>query len=277
MMAKITTSTASVETEIFYQDLGTGQPVVLIHGWPLSHRMWEAQVPVLNAAGFRTVAYDRRGFGHSGFPAGGFEYDTFADDLHDLMTELDLRDAVLVGFSMGGGEVARYLSRHGADRVSKVALVSSVTPFLMKTANNPDGVDPSVFEGMTKAMKDDRPAFLQSFNKKFFNDGLLSHPVSQAQLDYAFAIAVMAQPQATLACAEAFAGTDFRSDLAAFTVPTLIVHGSADQTVPIDYSGARTAKALPDARYEVMDGAPHGLYETHKEDFNRTLLGFLRS
>ena len=279
-MAKITTTTASVESDIFYQDLGTGQPVVLIHGWPMSHRMWEPQVPVLHAAGFRTVAYDRRGFGHSGFPdgsfaGGGYEYDTLADDLHDLMTELDLRDAVLVGFSMGGGEVARYLSRYGTDRVAKVALVSSVTPFLMQTPDNPDGAPQEVFAGMLRDMTTDRPAFLQAFAKQFFNDGLLTHPVSPGVLDYAFGIASMTQPLATVECAKAFAATDFRSDMAAFTVPTLIVHGSADQTVPIDVWGARAAKMLPAARYEVIDGAPHGLYQTHTEDFNRILLDFL--
>ncbi len=276
-MTKITTSTAPVETEIFYQDFGSGRPVVLIHGWPLSHRQWEPQVPVLNAAGFRTVAYDRRGFGHSGFPSGGYDYDTFAADLNDLMTELDLRDAALVGFSMGGGEVARYLSRYGTDRVSKVALVSAVTPFLKQTDDNPDGVPPAVFEKMLHDMTTDRPAFLAAFGKKFFNDGLLTHPVSQEMLDYAWSIAVMAQPQATVGCAQAFAGTDFRPDLAAFTVPTLIVHGSADQTVPIKNSGDRTAEMLPDARYEVIDGAPHGLYQTHAEAFNRILLDFLGS
>ncbi|HEX8385833.1 MAG TPA: alpha/beta hydrolase [Rubricoccaceae bacterium] len=276
-MATITTSTAAVQTELFYQDFGTGQPVVLLHGWPLSHRMWERQVPVLNAHGFRTIAYDRRGFGHSGFPSGGYDYDTLAADLNDLLTELDLRDTVLVGFSMGGGEVARYLSRYGADRVSKVALVASVTPFMMQTADNSDGVDPSVFEEMTAQMTADRPAFLTRFGNQFFNQGLLTHPVSPEQLDYAWNIAVMAQPQATLACAEAFAATDFRQDLAAFTVPTLIVHGDADQTVPMKNSGDRTAKAIPSAQYVVIDGAPHGLYLTHAEELNVVLLDFLRA
>ena len=274
-MAKITTSTASVPTEIFYQDIGAGQPVVLIHGWPLSHRMWEPQVPVLTAAGFRTVAYDRRGFGHSGFPSGGYDYDTLAADLNDLLTELDLRDAILVGFSMGGGEVARYLSRYGTERVAKAVLVSSVTPFLGQTADNPDGVPQHVFEGMLKDMTTDRAAFLQAFNKAFFNDGLLTHPVSQGHLDYAFQIAVMAQPLATVECAKAFGGTDFRPDMAAFTVPTLIVHGDADQIVPIEASGARAAKMVPSARYEVLSGAPHGLYQTHAAEFNRILLDFL--
>ncbi|HEX8299123.1 MAG TPA: alpha/beta hydrolase [Rubricoccaceae bacterium] len=274
-MAKLTTSTASVPTEIFYQDIGIGQPVVLIHGWPLSHRMWEPQVPVLTNAGFRTVAYDRRGFGHSSFPSGGYDYDTFADDLNDLLTELDLRDAVLVGFSMGGGEVARYLSRYGTSRVSKAVLVGSVTPFLGQTADNPDGVPQHVFDGMLKDMTTDRAAFLQAFGKQFFNAGLLSHPVSQGQLDYAFQIAVMAQPLATVECAKAFAGTDFRPDMAALTVPTLIVHGDADQTVPIEASGARTAEMLPQAQYEVVSGAPHGLYLTHAAAFNEILLRFL--
>ena len=167
------------QVELHFGDVGTGRPVVLIHGWPLSHRMWEPQVPALNAAGFRTVAYDRRGFGHSGFPSGGYDYDTFAGDLHDLMTELDLHDAVLVGFSMGGGEVARYLSRYGADRVSKVALVASVTPYLMQTDDNPDGVPPSVFEGILEGIREDRPKFLAAFGKQFFNQGLLAHPERQ--------------------------------------------------------------------------------------------------
>ena len=274
-MGKLTTSTASVPTEIFYQDIGTGRPVVLIHGWPLSHRMWEPQVPVLTAAGFRTVAYDRRGFGHSGFPAGGYDYDTFAADLNDLLTELDLRDVVLVGFSMGGGEVARYLGRYGTERVSKAVLVSSVTPFLGQTDDNPDGVPQKVFEGMLKDMTADRAGFLQAFGKTFFNDGLLTHPVSQGQLDYAFQIAAMAQPLATVECAKAFAGTDFRPDMAAFTVPTMIVHGDADQIVPIETSGARAAQMVPAARYEVLSGAPHGLYQTHAEAFNTLLLDFL--
>ena len=274
-MAKITTSTASVPTEIFYQDIGAGQPVVLIHGWPLSHRMWEPQVPVLPAAGFRTVAYDRRGFGHSCFASGGYDYDTLTADLNDLLTELDLRDAILVGFSMGGGEVARYLSRYGTERVAKAVLVSSVTPFLGQTADNPDGVPQHVFEGMLKDMTTDRAAFLQAFNKAFFNDGLLTHPVSQGHLDYAFQIAVMAQPLATVECAKAFGGTDFRPDMAAFTVPTLIVHGDADQIVPIEASGARAAEMLPNAHYEVIEGAPHGLYLTDAEAFNTLLLDFL--
>ena len=275
IVSKITTSSASVETDIFYQDIGTGQPVVLIHGWPLSHRMWEPQVNALTEAGYRCIAYDRRGFGESDKPAGGYDYDTLAADLNDLLTELDLRDVVLVGFSMGGGEVARYLSRYGTERVSKAVLVSSVTPFLGQTDGNPDGVPQHVFEGMLKDMTADRAAFLQSFNKAFFNDGLLSHPVSQGQLDYAFQIGVMAQPLATVECAKAFAGTDFRPDMAAFTVPTLIVHGDADQTVPIKASGDRAAEMIPSARYERIEGAPHGLYQTHTEAFNTLLLDFL--
>lgn len=176
---------------------------------------------------------------------------------------------------MGGGEVARYLSRYGASRVSKVALVASVTPFLGQTDDNPDGVPQSVFAGMLKDMTTDRPKFLAGFNKAFFNQGLLAHPVSQEMLDYAWSIGLMAQPQATVECAKAFAGTDFRPDMAAFTVPTLIVHGSADQTVPMEASGNRTAEMIPSARYEVVDGAPHGLYQTHAEAFNTLLLDFL--
>ena len=269
-----TSSTPPID--LHYQDAGAGPPVVLIHGWPLSYRMWEAQVDALTAAGFRCIAYDRRGFGDSGKPWGGYDYDTFASDLNDLLTALDLRDVALVGFSMGGGEIARYLGRYGAGRVSKAALVSAVTPFMLKTPDNPDGVDQSVFDDMLNNLKKDRPAFLAQFNKMFVNWGLVSHPVSQEMLDYNQTIALFAQPHATQECVTAFAATDFRPDMAAFTVPTLVVHGDADQIVPIETAGEKAAAMIAGSRLEVVKGAPHGLYATHTDELNGLLLDFLR-
>ena len=262
--------------ELFFQDIGSGQPVVLIHGWPVSHAMWEHQMLALPAQGLRVIAYDRRGFGASSKPWDGYDYDTFADDLKALLDGLDLKDVVLVGFSMGGGEVARYMSRHGGARVSKVAFISAVTPFLQKTADNPDGVDESVFAGMVDGIKKDRPDFLTSFGKQFFNVGLLRHPVSDAMLDWSRSLALPASPKATIDCVRAFSGTDFRDDLKAIKVPVLIVHGDADNTVPIKVSGARTAQMMPGAQYKVYDGAPHGLYETHHEELNRDLVAFVK-
>ena len=262
--------------ELFFQDIGSGQPVVLIHGWPVSHAMWEHQLLALPAHGLRVVAYDRRGFGASSKPWDGYDYDTFADDLKALLDGLDLKDVVLVGFSMGGGEVARYMARHGGARVSKVAFISAVTPFLQKTADNPDGVDESVFAGMIDGLRKDRPDFLTTFGKQFFNVGLLRHPVSDATLDWSRGLALPASPKATVDCVRAFSGTDFREDLKAIKVPVLIVHGDADNTVPIKVSGACTAQMMPGAQYKVYDGAPHGLYVTHHEELNRDLVDFIK-
>jgi pimeloyl-ACP methyl ester carboxylesterase len=264
------------KVELFFQDIGHGQPVVLIHGWPVSHAMWEHQMLELPAHGLRVIAYDRRGFGNSSKPWEGYDYDTFADDLKALLDQLDLQDVVLVGFSMGGGEVARYMSRHGGARVKKVAFISAVTPFMRKTADNPDGVDDSVFQQMIDGLKKDRPDFLTTFGKHFFNVGMLRHPVSDATLEWTRSLALPASPKATIDCVRAFSGTDFREDLKSIGVPVLIVHGDADQTVPIKASGALTAKALPGAQYKVYDGAPHGLYITHKDDLNRDLVSFIK-
>lgn len=262
--------------KLFYQDVGHGQPVVLIHGWPVSHAMWEHQMLELPAHGLRVIAYDRRGFGNSSKPWEGYDYDTFADDLKALLDQLDLQDVVLVGFSMGGGEVARYMARHGGARVKKVAFISAVTPFMRKTADNPDGVDDSVFEQMIAGLKKDRPDFLTTFGKHFFNVGMLRHPVTDATLEWTRGLALPASPKATIDCVRAFSGTDFREDLKSIGVPVLIVHGDADQTVPIKASGALTAKALPGAQYKVYEGAPHGLYITHKDNLNRDLVSFIK-
>lgn len=277
---KAGTDASGNDIKLFYQDLnagsGSGPTVVLIHGWPLSHEMWDYQLAELPAHGLRVVAYDRRGFGKSTQPWDGYDYDTLADDLKAVLDELDLQNVTLVGFSMGGGEVARYMSRHGGARVSKVAFISAVTPYLLKTDDNPDGVDKAVFDTMTENIKKDRADFLQSFGKMFYGVNLISHPVSQAHLDGDFARAYVASHKATLACAKSFSETDFRNDLTQIHVPTLIIHGDADKTVPIEASGERTAKALPKAHYIVYDGAPHGLFVTEKDRLNQDLLSFIQ-
>lgn len=262
-------------TTLHVKDMGTGRPVLLIHGWPLTGDMFEYQTLALLEAGFRVITYDRRGFGQSGHPATGYDYDTFADDLSSLIDGLELEHVSLVGFSMGGGEIARYLSRHGSAKIAKVALVASVAPYLLKDETNPDGVDASVFEGMKADIRKDRFAFLQSFAKTFYGVGLVTSPVSQGVLDWSFILAVMASPKATIDCVDAFGRTDFRPDLAAFTIPTLIIHGTADKTVPIVTSGRAAAKGIPGAKLIEYDGEPHGLFATVPDRLNQDLIGFL--
>lgn len=271
-------SSSNPQTDIYFEDSGgQGQPVVLIHGWPLSHRMWEGQVNALTAAGYRCVSYDRRGFGQSGNATGGYDYDTFAADLRDLLTTLDLNDAVLAGFSMGGGEVARYFGRYGAQRVAKAMLIAAVPPFLLKTGDNPQGVDGSVFDGMLDAVTRDRIGFLDNFVKLFFNHEPGSPTVSDDVIAYNKSIAWPASPLGTQQCIVAFGRTDFRADMAKITVPLLVVHGDKDQIVPIDASGKRAAQTVKGSRLEVIRGAPHGLNVTHAEELNRVMLDFLRA
>lgn len=271
----MSTISARDGSTLHVKDLGSGDPVVLIHGWPLSGDMWEYQTIALLEAGYRVITYDRRGFGHSSHTATGYDYDTFADDLADIMEKRDPQRATLVGFSMGGGEIARYLSRYGVGRVARVALVGSVVPCLLKGDDNPAGVDYSVFAEMKRDIRKDRFAFLGSFAKAFYGAGLVSHPVSKELLDWTFLLAVMASPKATIDCVDAFGTTDFRPDLAAFTVPTLIIHGTADKTVPIDPTGRAAAKAIPHATLIEYDGEPHGLFATAPERLNEDLLAFL--
>ena len=260
--------------DLFYQDIGSGKPIVLIHGWPLDHSSWAYQIAALVKAGHRVVAYDRRGFGRSSQPSRGYDYDTFADDLKAVLDTLSLQDVTLVGFSMGGGEVARYMKRHAGARVARVAFVSAVTPFLLKRDDNPDGVDRSVFDGMVDGIEKDRFDFLAGFGKQFYGVGLLSHPVSDATLQWSASLAMPASHAATVACVRAFSETDFRQDLKAISVPTLIVHGDKDQTVPLKVSGTRTAEALPHATYAVYEGAPHGLNITEKDRLSADLAAF---
>lgn len=272
-------TTSTPGTHIHYEDVGGhGRPVVLIHGWPLSHRMWEGQVTALTDAGYRCVAYDRRGFGASGHPTAGYDYDTFASDLNDLIHTLALKDAVLVGFSMGGGEVVRYLARYGdEDRVTGAVLVGAVPPFLLKTADNPEGIDGSVFDGMLASVKANRITFLEEFLPNFYNLDAEGRSLSADVVAYAKSIAWPASPVATRACITAFGTTDFRQDLSAITVPTLVVHGDADRIVPLEVSGQRTAAMIAGSRLEVIAGAPHGLTATHGDRLNALLLDFLQA
>ncbi|MBU6267162.1 MAG: alpha/beta hydrolase [Sphingomonadales bacterium] len=263
-------------TSLFVKTWGEGRPVVLIHGWPLSADSWDPVALALAENGFRAIAYDRRGFGRSDQPWQGYDYDTFADDLAEVMEQTGAyEDVALVGFSMGGGEVARHLSRHGGRGVSRVALVSSVVPLLAKGDDNPDGVPASVFDEMAAEMRKDRAAFFRTFFDGFFGMGLVSRPVSGEQIDQAWATAMMAGLHPTLAAAQAFASTDFRHDLAAFRVPTLVIHGTADKTVPIDPTGRAVARAVPGARLIAYDGEPHGLFATATDRLIGDLLGFL--
>jgi non-heme chloroperoxidase len=261
--------------ELYYEDQGSGKTVVLIHGWPLSGASWEKQTAALLAAGYRVIAYDRRGFGRSSQPSTGYDYDTFAGDLQKLVTKLDLREIALVGFSMGGGEVARYLGTYGSERVNKAVFIASVPPFLLKTANNPEGVDGSVFEGIKKAIVADRPAFLSAFLANFYNvDVLGGKSISDQVIQYNWNVGVGASAKGTLDCVSAWV-TDFRNDLPRVDVPALVIHGDADRILPLAASGARTQKLVKGARLVVVEGGPHGLTWTHAEKVNRELLDFL--
>ena len=265
----------SCNIDLYYEDYGTGRPVVLIHGWPLSCRSWEKQVPALLHAGYRVIAYDRRGFGQSSRPASGYDYDTLADDLNAVMNKLDLRDAALVGFSMGGGEVARYLGRYGAERVKKAVFMAAVTPFLLKTPDNPAGLDGNIFAGIRQAISADRPAFLTSFLSNFYNLHMFGgRKVSEEVVRLSWNIAAGASPQGTLDCVEAWL-TDFREDLIGLELPTLVIHGDNDRILPFAATGSRTHEAVEGSRLMVVAGAPHGLNWTHADEVNRELLGFL--
>ncbi|MEN6517142.1 MAG: alpha/beta hydrolase [Methanospirillum sp.] len=260
---------------LYYEDHGTDRPVVLIHGWPLSGASWERQLAPLLEAGYRVITYDRRGFGESDHPAIGYDYDTLADDLNLLMTELDLRDAVLVGFSMGTGEVARYLGTYGSWRVDRAVFIASIPPFLLQTRDNPEGVDGAVFDEIRRAIVNDRPAYLTRFFEDFYNlDVWGGSRISEEVVRLSWDVASGASPIGTLGCVAAWL-TDFRDDLPRIDVPVLIIHGDADRILPINATGARLHKALDDSRYVVVEGAPHGMCWTHADEVNRALLEFL--
>ena len=263
------------DVELHYCDLGQGDPIVLIHGWPLSGASWEYQLAELPLHGKRVIAYDRRGFGYSAKPWDGYDYDTFASDLNAVLTQLDLHNVTLVGFSMGGGEVARYMSRYNGARVSKVIFVSAVVPYMLKTDNNPSGVDKSTFDDMIKNLGKDRFGFLSDFGKKFYGQGTFSHPVSQGVLDWTASLAFPASPRATSQCVKAFGETDFRQDMAAIKVPTLFIYGSADNIVPPDTGAKAAAPLVANSQIVGYDGEPHGLLLTAKDRLNRDILTFV--
>lgn len=272
----VSLSGSSEEVNIFYQDIGRGKPVVLIHGWPSNYQMWEYQLNELPKQNIRVITYDRRGFGLSSRPWDGYDYDTLASDLRLLLEELDLTDVTLVGFSMGGGEVARYLSKYNSDgRVTKAVFAASVTPYLLKTDENPTGLPQEMFDTMREQIEDDRPKFMADFNKAFFGVNLFSHPASSEFLQHNECLTLQASGYSTIKAMKSWSTTDFRSDLAAIKVPTLILHGKDDKTVPIEASGDETAKLIPHAKYIVYDDAPHGLFYTHKNKFNEDITAFV--
>ena len=262
-------------TQLYVKQWGAGRPVILIHGWPLSADSWDDHAMAIADAGFKAISYDRRGFGRSSQPWSGYDYDTLADDLAAVIEQTGAQDAVLVGFSMGGGEIARYMSRHGGKGVSKAALVSSVVPFMLKTEDNPKGTEMSVFEEMTAGMKEDRAKFFASFFKDFYGVSMMSHPTSDEVVQWSCNVAMQASLKATLECAKSFATTDFRPDLPAFKVPTLIIHGSDDKTVPIDAAGRAAVAGIANATLIEYEGAAHGLPATHKDRLAKDLIAFI--
>ena len=275
-MPKLTVGTQNgAPIELHYDDYGTGTPVVLIHGWPLSGRSWENQVPALVDAGHRVITYDRRGFGASSQPWGGYDYDTFAADLNTLLEHLDLREVTLVGFSMGGGEVVRYIGTYGTGRIAKAVLAAAVPPYLYKSDTNPDGgLDDATIAGFEAGVKGDRLAFLDSFATGFFSVGS-ELTVSEAQRKYAVDIAAFASPKGTLDCIAAFGRTDFREDITKIDVSTLVIHGDSDAIVPFEVSGKRSVAAIAGSELVVIKGGPHGINASHPQEFNQALLTFL--
>lgn len=265
----------SANIELYYEDHGSGKPIVLIHGYPLSGASWERQLPILLDAGYRVVTYDRRGFGKSSLPTTGYNYNTFAEDLHKIIAKLKLNDVTLAGFSMGGGEVARYIGKYGSKGIAKTVIISGVPPFLLKTSDNPEGVDASVFEGIEKAVAVDRYAFFTEFFKNFYNtDQLLGKGVSEQVVQASWNLAASTSATASLACVPTW-HEDFRKDLAKIDVPTLVLHGDADRILPIAAAGERTAKLIKGAEYVVVKDGPHCITWTHADEVNAELMKFL--
>ena len=265
----------SSSIDVYYEDHGSGDPVILIHGYPLNGASWEKQLPVLLASGHRVITYDRRGFGKSSQPTTGYNYDTFAEDLHGLISHLELDNCALVGFSMGGGEVARYMGRYGSKGISRAVIIGGIPPFLLKTTDNPEGVDGSVFEGIEKAVATDRYAFFTEFFKNFYNtDVFLGKRISEQAIQASWNVAADASPTASRACVPTWY-EDFRSDVTRIDVPTLIIHGNADRIVPLAASGQRTAELIKGARLVKIKDGPHAVGWTHAEEVNAELVDFL--
>ena len=266
----------SSDIAIYFEDRGSGRPVVLVHGWPLSGASWERQAAALLAAGYRVITYDRRGFGRSSAPSEGYNYDSLARDTFDLLEALDLQNVCLVGFSMGGGEVARYMGKYNTGRVTQVVFMSSICPYLRKSGDNPEGVDASVFTGINQAIEKDRFAFLEGFFVNFYNKKLVGGTdISDAAIHASFNVGAASSYNAMLSCVDAWL-EDFRPDLAQIKVPTLVIHGEADQILPIDATGVRMAGFIPHSLFHVIEGGPHGLNWTHATEVNKALLTFLK-
>jgi non-heme chloroperoxidase len=273
-----TTITMNDGTQIYYKDWGTGQPVVFSHGWPLSSDSWESQMLFIASSGYRCIAHDRRGHGRSSQPWTGNEIDTYADDLAELIETLDLEDAVLIGFSTGGGEVARYIGRHSTRRVAKAALIAAVPPLMVKTDANPAGLPIAVFDGLRDASLADRSQLYKDLaSGPFFGANRLGSKVSQGMIDSFWLQGMMAGHKNTYDCIKAFSETDFTEDLKKVDVPTLIIHGDDDQIVPIGASALASSKLVKNAMLKVYPGAPHGITDTHKDQLNADLLAFLKA
>lgn len=268
------------QTQIYYKQWGEGRPVVLIHGWPLSSDSWDDISYDLSQNGYKVIAYDRRGFGRSDQPASGYDYDTLSDDLADVIKETGIGandDVSIFGFSMGGGEVVRYMSRHQGKHIAQTGLISSIAPYMAKADDNPEGVEESTLNEMVKGMKKDRAAFMYSFLKDFYGFGLMSNPVSDEALDWSWSMCMQAGLLPTLACADAFAHTDFRPEMPMVNVPTLVIHGTDDKTVPIKATGEQAARKIPNSIFKSYEGAPHGLFLTHQDQLIEDMKEFLGS
>ncbi|ATZ13061.1 alpha/beta fold hydrolase [Erwinia amylovora] len=262
-------------TQLYYKDWGSGKPVLFSHGWPLNADMWDSQMNFLAERGYRVIAFDRRGFGRSDQPWEGYNYDTFASDINDLITHLDLHEVTLVGFSMGGGDVSRYIGRYGSGRVSALALLGAVTPIFGQTADHPEGVEKSVFDGIRAGLRKDRAQFISEFSTPFYGTNA-GQTVSQGVLTQTLNIALLASLKGTIDCVTAFAESDFRADIAKIDVPTLVIHGSNDQVVPFEATGKLSARMINNAELKVYDNAPHGFAVTHQDQLNQDLLAFLQ-
>jgi pimeloyl-ACP methyl ester carboxylesterase len=274
----LTAGTTEQPVELYHEDHGTGRPVLLVHGWPLSGRAWEKQVFALVSAGYRVVTYDRRGFGRSSQPWTGYDYDTFTADLDALVRHLDLRDVTVVGFSMGGGEAIRLTAQDQGSRVAQMVLLAAVSPYLYKSEDNPEGgVDDEAIETLEAGVRGDRLAFLDHFTKSFFGVDQRPELLSEPARHYYWRLASEASAKGTLDCVRAFSTTDFRSEMAGIAVPTLVLHGDSDAIVPFEVSGRRSHEAIAGSRLVVVEGGPHGLTDTHADEVNEALLDFLGS
>lgn len=273
---KINSKELSTRTDLYYEDYGSGDPIILIHGWPLSSAMWEYQVPALIEAGKRVILYDRRGFGKSSRPYAGYDYKTMASDLHELILSLNLKKVTLVGFSMGGGELAQYVGSYGTANLDKLIFISSIAPYMLETANNPDGVPDSVLQDMEKNVRMNRAGFLVGFGEGFVNFANNKDSISQGQLDYNFNIAASASAKATLDCINAFGRTDLREDIKKIDIPTLFIHGTKDEVVPPKPTSQQGHELVKGSQLKMIEGAPHGLTFTHANELNEVLLDFVK-